>query len=402
MKSYNVDDKMKDPEVIKRGLIKVCKSKKKKKIGKNRKYKQAQVILKDPDKYTDMILNIVLATEIVMKREMQGVFIKDEMWEMSFNPKKCESFRVKDGPSQKEREITSVPLAPDQFIHQLLIEAAEPVFMKGMYEYSCGSIPGRGAHKAQKYIKKYIKRHNKHDKSAIKYGSQLDITKCYQSFSHTCMKNQLRRKFRGRLFLYIMFKVIDSYVHTEIKGERYGLPIGYSTSQWLCNFGLTPVDHYIKCELRVEFYIRYVDDMIMFGRNKKELHKNVKLISEFIKGAGLQLKPNWQVFRYDYIDRNGKRRGRAFDTLGLRFFRDKTILRKRNALAIKRQVQRVYKSKRINVYDARSLMSRLGQIRHCNSYNFYMKHIKPYVKIRKLKEVIRVESRKHSKANKPI
>ena len=402
MKSYNVDEKMKDIELIKIGLIKVCKSKKNKKKGKNRKYNQAQAILKDPDKYADMILEIILATEIVMNREEQEIYIEDDIQEISYNPEKCEAFTIKDGLSQKEREITSVPLYPDQFIHQLLIEAAQDVWMKGMYKYSCGSIPKRGAHKGQKYIKKYIKRHNTRDKTAIKNGAQLDITKCYQSFSHGYLKSQLKRKFRGKLFLYIIFKVIDSYAHTEINDVCYGLPIGYSTSQWLCNFGLTPLDHYIKCELGVEFYVRYIDDMIIFGRNKKELHKQVKLIAEFIENSGLSIKSNWQVFRYDYINRNGDRKGRAFDTLGQRFFRDKTILRKRNALKIKRQVQKLYKSKEITAHDARSLMSRLGQIKHCNSYNFYTKHIKPFVDIKKLKELIRIESRKHSKTCKAI
>lgn len=402
MKSYNVDKKLKDIEVIKRGLIKVCKSKKKKKKGRNRKYHQAQKVLKEIDKHVDMVLNIILATETVMNREMQGIFIEDEVWRMSFRPRRCESFIVKDGPSQKEREITSVPLDPDQYIHQLLIEAAESIFMKGMYAHSYGSIPGRGAHKGQKYIKKYIKRSNKNDKTAIKNGSQLDITKCYQSFSHKYIKKLLKKKFRGKLFLYIMFKVIDSYYHKEIDGEKYGLPIGYSTSQWLCNFGLTPLDHYIKCELRIEFYIRYIDDMLIFGRNKKELHLNVRLISRFMRKIGLKIKENWQVFRYDYIDKKGKRRGRAFDALGLRFFRDKTILRKRNSLTIRRQVKKLYKSKRITAHNAMSMMSRLGWLRHCDSYNFYHKYIKPYINIRKLKEVISIESRKQHNACRAV
>lgn len=402
MKSYNIDNRLKDIEVIKRGLIKVCKSKNKKKKGKNKKYFQAQKVLKDIDKYVDVVLNIVLSTEIVMNRELQGIFIEDEIWAMSFRPRKCESFIIKDGPSQKEREITSVPLDPDQYIHQLLIEASEDVFMKGMYQHSFGSIPGRGNHKGQKYIKKHIKRKNRNDKSATKYGAQLDITKCYQSFSHTYMKKQLKKKFRGKLFLYIMFKVIDSYVHVEIDGEKYGLPIGYSTSQWLCNFSLTPLDHYIKCELRIEFYVRYIDDMIMFGRNKKKLHESVRLISEFLKKSGLILKDNWQVFRYDYIDRNGNRKGRAFDILGLRFFKDKTILRKRNSLTIRRQAKGLYRAKEIKVGNARSFMSRIGQLKHCNSYNFYMLHVKPYVNIRKLKGVISLEDRKHNKTCEAI
>lgn len=416
MKSFNVDDKLKDRKVIKKALIKVCKSKKKKikKRGKkkkktvSKKYKQAQYILEHIEEFVKIILRVVIATEIVMQREEQEIFINDEYYFMAYKPVKCRVFTIIDSPSKKERDIISVPLFVDQIIHQLVIETGQPVFIYGMYRHSYGSIPKRGSHKGQKYIKKVINHHNKYDKSAIKYGAQLDITKCYQSFSHTYLKNQLKKKFRGSLFLYITFLIIDSYAFIIIEDtitkeiEAYGLPIGYSTSQWFCNFGLTPLDHYIKEELHIEFYIRYVDDMAFFGRNKKKLHEAVRAISEFIKPIGLKLKHIWQVFRYDYIGKSGKRKdkrkGRAFDILGMRFFRDKTILRKRNSLTIKRQINKINKKKEINAHDAMSLMSRLGQLKHCHSLNFYKKYVKPFVNIKKLKEVIRIESRKQCKA----
>lgn len=415
MKSFNVDEKLKDRVIIKRAIEKVCKSKKRKMYNKkrktyykNKKYIQAQFILSHIDEFTETIWYIIRATEIVMRREELNICTDNEQYWCNFRPVKCKSFTIKEHTSGKERELTSVPLFPDQIIHQLIIEVGEPVFIRGMYQHSCGSIPNRGAHKGHKYIKKVINHHTKYDKSAIKYGAQLDVTKCYQSFSHTYIKNKLKNKFRGKLFLYIVFIIIDSYVFVMIedsvtgKLEAYGLPIGYSTSQWFCNFGLTPLDHYIKEVLKIEYYVRYIDDMIMFCRNKKILHKAVKAIDEFMTSIGLKLKQTWQVFRYDYIGTKGKRedkrKGRAFDTLGLRFFRDKTILRKRNSLTIKRQVQKLKNKAEITAHDAQSLMSRLGQLRHCNSYNFYQKHVKPYVDIKKIKGVIRIESRKQHKA----
>lgn len=398
MHSYNVDDKLKDLEIIKQAIIKVCKSKKKKRKGPNKKYKQAQHILAHLDEYVKKTLETVLAFEVMKKAEELGQLVSLEIYEKAYKPKKCKTFTIKDGGNKKTREITSVPLFPDQVIHQLLIEVSQSALMCGMYEYSCGSIPGRGTHKGMKYIKKIINHHNEYDKSAIKYVGQLDITQCYPSVSHSYLKKQQQKKFRGKLLLWLSFAVIDSYVHTIIDGECYGLPIGYSTSQWNCNFILTPLDHYIKETLKIEYFVRYMDDMIFFGRNKKELHKVVEAISEHCAGMELKIKNNHQVYRFDYIDKYGKRRGRAIDFLGFRFFRDKTILRKRNALKIKRQVQKVAKMPNVTPHEAQSLMSRLGGLRHCNSYNFYHKYVKPYISIKKLKEVIRIESRKHSNA----
>ncbi|MDI9412773.1 MAG: RNA-directed DNA polymerase [Bacillota bacterium] len=398
MKSFNIDSKLTDLDVIKRAIVTVCKSKRKKPRGQNRKYKQAQYILKNTDKCAERILEMVQAFDRVHGARERGLPVDPEDVELMYKPKQCEPFEIRDAGSGKKRMIISVPIYPDQIIHQLLIEASKPVFMRGMYEYSLGSIPDGGIHKGKKYLEKTIKRHQKYDKSAIKYAVELDIEKCYPSINHEILKAQLKKKFRGKLFVWLSSTVIDSYYDRETFGQRYGLPLGYSTSHWFCNFYLTPVDHYIKNDLGIEYYIRYMDDMIFFGRNKKALHEAVRAIMRYIGKLQLKIKGNWQVFRFDYIDRVGRRRGRAIDTLGFRFFRDKIILRKRLALTIRRAVKRVAKMKKVTAHAAQSLMSRLGWLRHFHSYNFYHEYVLPYISIRKLKGVIRNASRKHNQA----
>lgn len=74
---------------------------------------------------------------------------------------------------------------------------------------------------------------------------------------------------------------------------------GNFTSQWFANFYLQDLDHYIKEQLKVKYYIRYMDDMILFHRNKKELHKCKLMIENFLKEEKLRLKENWQLFKVD-------------------------------------------------------------------------------------------------------
>lgn len=399
MHSFNVDERLKDREVIKQAIEKVCKSKKNKRKGLNMKYKQSRYILACLDEYVEKTLEIVLAFEATKKAEELGHPVLPEIYEKSFKPVKCTSTTIKDKCNGKTRGITTnVPLFPDQIMHQLLIEAGKSAFMVGMYKHSYSSMPGRGTHQGAKHIKKTINHHTKCDKSAIKYIGQLDITQCYPSLSHSALKQRLRKKFRGKLFLWLCFAIIDSCIYAVKDGENYGLPTGCSTSPWFCNFILTPLDHYIKEDLHIEYYIRYLDDMVFSGRNKKELHKAVNAIVEYCADMDLTIKDNYQVYRFDYINRHGERCGRAIDVLGFRFFRDKTILRKRNALVIRRQVQKVAKMPKVTAHEAQSLMSRLGWLRHCNSYNFYHKYVKPYISIKKLKVVIGNESRKCNNA----
>ena len=86
---------------------------------------------------------------------------------------------------------------------------------------------------------------------------------------------------------------------------------GNYTSQWFANFYLQDLDHYIKEDLKIPYYIRYMDDMVLFHRNKKELHKARVKIEEFLKNEDLKLKENWQLFKTD---------SRPIDFLGYKFF----------------------------------------------------------------------------------
>lgn len=389
MKSFNIDRNMKDKAYIRLAITKVCKNKKKRNGRPTKKHRQARKILANIEEYIDLTYEIVCQTEKKQEAIRRGTYRPGE-YPLAFTPKISGSFsrRCENG---KVRNITSVPVFPDQVIHQLVVLAAESVFMRGMYRYSCGSIPKRGVHKGKKYIQRYINHHKAG--SNIKYTAQLDITKCYPHVRHDILKDMLRKKFRGHLFVDICFAIIDSYNEPDKPGV--GIPIGFYTSQWLCNFLLTPVDNFIKQELKIECYIRYMDDMAFFGANKKKLHRAVEAIIERAAAIGLRIKDNWQVFRFDYISRkDGKRKGRALDILGFRFFRDKIILRKRNALSIRRAAVRLSKAKRITPHAARSFMSKIGALKHCNSRRFWEKYVKPYVNIRKLKGVIRNEDRK--------
>jgi RNA-directed DNA polymerase len=51
-----------------------------------------------------------------------------------------------------------------------------------------------------------------------------------------------------------------------------GLPIGNQTSQFWANCYLNLLDQFVKSELRCGAYLRYVDDFLLFGDDKDQLH----------------------------------------------------------------------------------------------------------------------------------
>lgn len=64
---------------------------------------------------------------------------------------------------------------------------------------------------------------------------------------------------------------IDKLLESRYSENGIGLPIGNQTSQWFGLFYLNVVDRLIKEKLRVKYYVRYMDDMILIHHDKEYL-----------------------------------------------------------------------------------------------------------------------------------
>jgi hypothetical protein len=275
---------------------------------------------------------------------------------------------VNEGTHHKVRRIRKPHFKYDQIIHHCIIQVLQPLLTAPMYEYSCGSIPTRGAHYGKKSIEKWLS----NDIKNTKYVFKMDIKHFYESIDQNVLKAMLRQKIKDKQAIALIEAVID--------GCEKGLPLGNYTSQWFANFMLTPLDHYIKEQLHAKYYIRYMDDIVIFGGNKKELHKMHLAIEKYLKdNLHLRIKENWQVFRFEY-----KGKGRPLDFMGWQFYREKTILRKSIFIRIMRKAKKV--GKHTTIKGAQGMVSYMGYIKHTDSYGVYRDYIRPYVNIGKLKK----------------
>ena len=192
------------------------------------------------------------------------------------------ALEINDGFKLKKRTIIQPyfsPRRPEQWLQHIVVQILKPIFMKGMYVFSCGSVPERGVHYGKKHLEKFIKTHPKE----IRYVLKADIHHFYDNVNTNLIKERLKTIIKDEKFLKIVFFVLDSNIGIKKDGTlfRPGLPIGFYTSQWFANWFLQPFDHYIKEELKAPFYMRYMDDIVLFGSNKRELHKIRKKIEEF-------------------------------------------------------------------------------------------------------------------------
>jgi hypothetical protein len=73
---------------------------------------------------------------------------------------------------------------------------------------------------------------------------------------------------------------------------RKGLPIGNLTSQFLANVYLNPLDHFVKHDLRVGGYVRYMDDFILFGDDPGVLREHGARVNEKLNHLRLRMHPD--------------------------------------------------------------------------------------------------------------
>jgi hypothetical protein len=71
----------------------------------------------------------------------------------------------------------------------------------------------------------------------------------------------------------------ESFFNT--RGRR-GIPIGNLTSQLFANIYLHHADTYAKQQLKIRNYVRYMDDILFFDDDKKQLHRWQQAMTKFL------------------------------------------------------------------------------------------------------------------------
>lgn len=328
------------------------------------------------------------------KHRNQSAWIKnhkDEKWDYfnyyahNFKNAPHTPITIYDGIQRKKRTII-VPSMREQVIHHMVVNVLKPIILKGMYEHSCGSIPDRGAHKGKKTIEKWIK----HDVRNVKYCLKMDIHKFFDSIPHEILIRKIKETIKDDKFNEVLIEIINV--------QPKGIPLGFYTSQWIANWYLQDLDHYIKEQLHAKHYIRYMDDMVIFDSSKKTLHKIKDKTEEYLmENLGLELKGNWQVFRFDYG--NG---GRDLDFMGFRFYRNKTVLRHRIYLKASRKAKRISKKCIKTIYDCKQMLAYLGWIDCTNTYTAYRYTIKPNINFQYCKRRISHYDRRIKRCGKEL
>jgi RNA-directed DNA polymerase len=179
----------------------------------------------------------------------------------------------------KQRLICASPFA-QQVLHHALMQVCGPFFERSQTFHSYASRKGKGTHAAIAAAQANCRQNS--------WFLKLDVQQFFASIHHGALKSQLGRLFKEERLLRIFDTVIDSYAASPGRG----LPIGNLTSQYFANHFLAGLDHYILEQLKPGGYVRYMDDMVLWHRQKDWLKRAANLIAVFVEGKlSCSLKP---------------------------------------------------------------------------------------------------------------
>ena len=315
----------------------------------------------------------------------------------------------------KEREIYKLPFYPDRVAQWAILQVIEPFLLKNLTKDTYSAIPKRGAMPIINALGGYEKKVKKNgkvifkkwipsilvsDPEGTKYCLKLDIRKYYPTIVHEVLKAKFRELFKDEELLWILDEIIDSIstcpateenieilqrlglcvnIVVDDNGREFvdgiGIPIGNYVSQYDGNFNLSELDHWLKEVKGIKYYYRYMDDMVILGSSKEELHKlKIEIDAYLAEHLKQVLKHNWQVFLSKV---------RGIDFVGYRFFGEYTLLRKSTCKTFKRKMLE-FSTKRENnmspnYSDWCSFNSYKGMLTHCDSYRLYQKYVAPNV-----------------------
>lgn len=247
----------------------------------------------------------------------------------------------------KERIIKALPYV-DRVVHQWYVEEfIKPYIVPRFISTSFACLTDKGTHKAVEQIEKYMRiyKRNSEDFWILK----CDIKRYFYSINPNILYEILKKYISDKKLLeFTKLLIFDS------RGQfgDIGIPIGNYTSQFFANIYLNELDYYVKRDLKIKYYVRYMDDFILLLSTKKDCIEIKTKIEEFLYSK-LELSLNSKSRYYPY------KMGVNF--CGYRIFTTHRLLRLRSKKKIKSNVKhwnKLYSKNKLNIqYTLQSLAS---------------------------------------------
>lgn len=232
----------------------------------------------------------------------------------TYQPQTLRSFYVHDPKTR----LIEAPVLQDRIVQHSLLNVIRPIIEVTFIDQSYACRKERGTHASNDQLKSYLVNYKNSG-----YYLKLDIEKFFYSINHQVLHQQLTRLIKCQPTLDLLYRF-----YSNEQGK--GLPLGNVTSQVLANLALSPIDHYVKRELKFKHYVRYMDDMVILSVDKKMLHQAKELIEIEVEKLGLHLNRKTKINRISD----------GIDFVGYKTWYNRRVIRKRSLYNIKRKLRK--------------------------------------------------------------
>ena len=273
-----------------------------------------------------------------------------------YTPGKYRIFKVWE---PKERIIMALPFF-DRVIQHMIVNIIEPIFEKRFIFHSYACRKGKGAHEASDTLSKWLYELEVVQGKKI-YAIKGDIHHYFQSIDHAVLKAEIRKVIKDAGVLALLDRIID---HNGNMPDGVGIPVGNLTSQLFANIYLDALDQFIKHELGVEAYIRYMDDFVILSQDKEQLRNWLARIEQFLRE---ELKLEFNPKTTMLAAKNG------IDFVGYKHRATHRKVRKDSIKRIKRTIKKCESGKITKEQLQKSIQSWTGHAGHADSYNLRKK-----------------------------
>lgn len=230
-------------------------------------------------------------------------------------------------PGKSEKRPLGIPTIHDRALQGVVKATLEPEWEARFEPNSMGFRPGRSCHDAVAQIKNCLVH-------KAKYVLDADIAQCFDRINHAELLRKLdfRGKVKKQIAAWLKSGVIDQGTFTAISE---GTPQGGVISPLLANIALHGMERLIVKEFprmtkhsRETWFhkkgtdfntpniIRYADDFLILHEDKSVIDGCRDLISEWLKGIGLELKPEKTRLTHTFNPKLSEDGKAGFDFLG--------------------------------------------------------------------------------------
>jgi len=232
------------------------------------------------------------AADFERKLEDNLVALQNDLHAQTYQPGPYNSFYIHE---PKRRLISAAPFR-DRVVHHALCRVIEPLFERRFIYDSYANRVEKGTHRALDRCQEFSRRYP--------YALQMDVVQFFPSIDHLLLGQALNRVIADKETLWLCDVILASGVGVQTEEYRMayfsgddlfaaarprGLPIGNLTSQFWANVFLNSLDQFVKRDLKCSAYLRYVDDVVLFAKDKRTLWDWRAEAIEFLAGLRLTI-----------------------------------------------------------------------------------------------------------------